>query len=140
MRAINVLLSILVSLLLAVLVFEGGLRLIGFAPEGKILQFDPQLGWSKRPDAKLTRSTSEFDIEIETNALGLRDDPMSSPAKPAGVYRVVCLGDSFTLGFTVDREDLFVDQLEGWWTARGARSTSSTPAPRPTRPIRRSSG
>jgi hypothetical protein len=31
------------------------------------------------------------------------------------------LGDSFTLGFAVDRSDLFVDRLERWWQAEGRR-------------------
>lgn len=119
MRAINVLLAILVSLVLALLVFEGGLRLIGFAPEKTINHFDPALGWSKEPGARIRKSTAEYDVELAINDFGLRDDPMSSPAKPPGTYRVVCLGDSFTLGYTVERADLFVDQLEGWWESEG---------------------
>ena len=77
------------------------------------------LGWTKKPDYQLSRSTSEFDVDFAINELGLRDDPMADPAKPAGTFRVLMLGDSFTLGFTVDRQDLFVDQLERWWQAEG---------------------
>lgn len=119
MRAINVLLAILVSLLMAVGVFEGGLRLIGLGPTKTLNEFHPTLGWAKRTETTTTRSTSEFDVTFDVNALGLRDDPMDSPAKPAGTFRVVALGDSFTLGFTVEREDLFVDQLERYWNAQG---------------------
>lgn len=121
MRAINVLLAILVSLLMALGVFEGGLRLIGFGPPKTLNEFHETLGWVKRTDASTTRSTAEFDVTFEVNALGLRDDPMDSPKKPEGEFRVVCLGDSFTLGFTVEREDLFVDQLESYWNAQGRK-------------------
>jgi hypothetical protein len=119
MRALNVLLAVLVSLLLAAAVLEGGLRLIGLGPAVTLGQFDAQLGWVKTPNAKVHRKTSEFDVHFEINALGLRDDPMTSPAKPAGKLRVLMLGDSFVQGYTVERQDLFVDILEHWWQAEG---------------------
>jgi hypothetical protein len=119
MRAVNVALALLVSALIGAAVLEGGLRLLGFGPPKTLMQFDPVLGWSKKPDYRLSRSTSEFEVEFEINELGLRDDPMADRTKPAGTFRVVMLGDSFTLGFAVDRHDLFVDQLERWWQAEG---------------------
>ncbi|MAF65789.1 MAG: hypothetical protein CMJ84_09050 [Planctomycetes bacterium] len=121
MRAINVLLAIAISLLLFVLTFEGGLRVIGMAPPRTINQFDSATGWTKRPGATARKSTREYDVTFEINELGLRDDPMESPAKPAGAFRVLCLGDSFTLGYTVERENLFVDQLERWWKSENRR-------------------
>ncbi len=121
MRAINVFLAIAVSLLIALAVFEGGLRLIGLGPTKTLNQFDPQIGWVKRANASTSRATNEFDVTFDINSLGLRDDPMESPAKPEDTFRVVCLGDSFTLGFSVAREDLFVDQLESTWNAEGRK-------------------
>jgi lysophospholipase L1-like esterase len=121
MRAINVLLSVLVSLTIGLLVFEGGLRLLGFAPPRSINQFDPSLGWSKEPGARVRKKSEEYDVVLEINELGLREDPMSSPVKPAETFRVLCLGDSFTLGYTVERRDLFVDQLEHRWRAEGRK-------------------
>lgn len=112
MRALNVLLAILVSLAIAFGVFEFGLRLFpAFRQPATINQFDADLGWAKEPGASVSRSTPEFSITFEINDQGLRDDNVVVP-KPEGVYRVVCLGDSFVLGYTVDREDLFVDLLE----------------------------
>lgn len=119
MRAINFLLSILMSIAVAALVLEGGLRFLGMGPTPSIQRFDPELGWSKTPLAEGKRKTREFDVTYRVNELGLRDDAMSSPAKPAGTFRVLMLGDSFVLGYTVDREHLFVDQLERWWKAEG---------------------
>ena len=118
MRAFNVLLSILISFAMGLSVFEGGLRLIGFAPTESITQFDESLGWKKRPNASVRRSTSEFDIELKTNSTGLRDDEIPEE-KPADEHRVLCLGDSFVLGYTVDRHDLFVDLLEKSWREEG---------------------
>lgn len=119
MRAINVLLSILVSVALALGVFELGLRLIGKGPTTTIHRFDEHLGWVKTPGASARKKTGEFDVRFTINSLGLRDDEMKEPGKPAGVGRVVFLGDSFVLGYTVDRDDLFVDLLERWWKAEG---------------------
>ncbi|MDP6762868.1 MAG: DUF5989 family protein [Planctomycetota bacterium] len=121
MRALNVLLSIAVSLLLCALTLEGGLRVIGMAPAKTINRFDPATGWSKRPGATARKSTREYDVTFRINDLGLRDDTMESPAKPAGAFRVLCLGDSFTLGYTVERANLFVDQLERWWKSENRR-------------------
>ncbi len=119
MRAINVLLSILISLFIGFAVLEGGLRLLGKGPPKTINSFDPQLGWSKKPSSTGKRRTSEFDVSYRINELGLRDDPMSDPAKPEGTFRVLMLGDSFTLGYTLERHELFVDQLEGLWQSEG---------------------
>lgn len=118
MRALNVLLSVLISLAMGCAVLEGGLRLIGFGPPESITEFNSQLGWKKRANASVRRSTGEFDIELRTNSLGLRDDELETE-KPADEHRVLCLGDSFVLGYTVDREDLFVDLLEESWRAEG---------------------
>jgi hypothetical protein len=121
MRAFNVLLSVLVSLAIGLLVLEGGLRLIGLGPRKSILHHDALLGWSKVPGLATKRKMAEGKVAIAINELGLHDDPLSDPKKPANTFRVVMLGDSFTQGFTVGREDLFVDHLERWWRAENRR-------------------
>ena len=55
MRALNVFLALLVSLVIGLVVFEGGLRLLGMGPPKRILHFDPQLGWSKEPGVEVHR-------------------------------------------------------------------------------------
>ncbi len=120
MRIVNICLSLAISLVMGLAVFEGGLRLIGLGPPVTLNRFDDALGWSKVPDVTITRATPEgFDITYAFNADGLRDDADVVPQKPPGTYRVVALGDSFTLGFTVERRDLFVDLLEDLWTREG---------------------
>ncbi|QDV06822.1 hypothetical protein Poly30_23370 [Planctomycetes bacterium Poly30] len=121
MKAINVLLALLVSFGLAFGVAELGLRLLGFAPPAINTEFDPALGWRKQANSKIHRESGEYDVTIVTDALGLRDDFSSTeiPAKPEGTTRMLFLGDSFTLGYTVEREDLFVDLLEKAWQREG---------------------
>jgi hypothetical protein len=119
MRTLNVLLAILVSLAIGLGMFEVGLRLIGKGPTPLVLEFHTKLGWKKRPNLDLHRSGPEYSVRLRTNSLGLADDEQAIAQKPDGTYRVIALGDSFTQGFTVDRTDLFVDQLEHWWRAEG---------------------
>ena len=122
MRAINVLLAILVSALIGAAALEGGLRLIGFGPKVTLNQYDKDVGWSKTPNLSLSRAHPDapYDIDFELNSMGLRDDEVQKE-KAADTLRVLCLGDSFTLGFGVNRDDLFVDILERWWNNEGRR-------------------
>lgn len=117
MKFINVILSVLMSLLIGLLVFEGGLRLIGKGPPTTLTEFDPLQGWSNKAGQTITRGTVEgFDVTYGFNKYGMRDDAVS-PEKPEDLTRVVALGDSFTLGLTVRRDYLFVDLIEKLWTA-----------------------
>lgn len=122
MRVLNVFLAFAISALLAFALFEAGLRLFpDYRPQPVLNQFHARLGWSKTPGKTVTRGTTEFDVTFEINELGLRDESMASTRKPDGTYRVLMLGDSFVLGYTVDRKDLFVDHLERWWNEEGRR-------------------
>jgi len=56
-------------------------------------------------------------LEYEINSLGLRG-PLPPIEKGANVYRVVCLGDSFTFGEGVKEADTWPRQLERLLTAR----------------------
>ncbi len=113
MRLINVLLALLVSLLIALAVFEGGLRLIGMGPPTTLNTFDPDTGWGNKRAAHLTTSTPDGGrVHFDFNAFGLRESDQVQPTKPAGVRRVIALGDSFTLGRYVEQKDLFLDRLE----------------------------
>jgi len=122
MRAINVLLAVLVSLAIALGVLELGFRLIpAFAPPATLNHFDDTLGWAKEPGKSVTRRVGGEKVHFEINEHGLRDDAGVGPGKEPNTFRVLMLGDSFVLGFTVERKDLFVDQLEGWWRSEERR-------------------
>jgi hypothetical protein len=122
MRAFNVLLAFLVSVAIGLAVLELGLRLIpGLAPPPVLNHFDPVTGWSKVPGKSITRRVGNEKIHFVINENGLRDDPGVGPGKEPNTYRVLMLGDSFVLGYTVERKDLFVDELEGWWKSEDRR-------------------
>lgn len=122
MRALNVLLAFVVSLVIGLAVLELGLRFIpGFAPPPTLNTFDKDTGWAKVPGKSITRRVGTERIHFDINEHGLRDDEDVGPGKDADAFRVLMLGDSFVLGYTVNRTDLFVDQLEGWWKSEGRR-------------------
>src|SRR5262249_8632613 len=110
---------VLISLLFVFLILEGGLRLFGFGPKRTMNQFDAALGWTKTPSTSLRRHTSEFDVTLSTNSRGLREDESLGYAKARGVTRVLIAGDSFTLGYTVDRPDTLSELLEERMRAEG---------------------
>jgi hypothetical protein len=65
-------------------------------------------GFRLAPGIRLRMRGPEYDVEVATNSLGLRDD---EPAPKSGP-RVLLLGDSFAMGYGVERGDLFADRLE----------------------------
>ncbi|MSR47123.1 MAG: hypothetical protein EXS13_08670 [Planctomycetes bacterium] len=117
--ALGVLLGWFVSICLGALALEGILRLAGFRPIVVINEPDRELGWTKRRNESTRKVTSEFDITFAINSLGLRGDPGMTRAKPAGTKRVLFLGDSFVLGYTVDPSDHFVDLVGRALSAEG---------------------
>ena len=58
------------------------------------------------PNTRVEFQTTEFHWAIETNDLGLRDREFDWSRK--GGYRVLAIGDSFTLGWGVGVEDSWV--------------------------------
>lgn len=121
---LGALLGWIVSLALFVAFVELGLRLLSldFArPTTVITRADPDCGWVKIPSTTTTRKTGEFKTTYVINSLGLRDDESLTKAKPAGTRRVLFVGDSFVQGFTVDRDDLFVDLVERAFAADGRK-------------------
>lgn len=119
MKLLNQILACLVSALMLLAVVEGGLRLIGFGPRPTMNQFDSSLGWTKTPDASIRRRTGEFDVTLETNSRGLREAESVGYAKAANAKRVLVVGDSFTLGYTVDRPDTITGLLGARLAAEG---------------------
>ncbi len=51
-------------------------------------------------------------VRVDINALGLRDRADLTWEKPAGVRRIVCLGDSFTFGWGVASDRTWVHGIE----------------------------
>lgn len=71
-------------------------------------------GQSQRVAAPLTRHY----VEYRMNSLGFRDRDYAVP-RPALVFRIACLGDSFTLGQGVHGRDVYAKVLESLLEKRG---------------------
>jgi len=57
------------------------------------------------------RDVKLMGVRVTTNAQGMRDGPVAEP-KPANEYRIMVLGDSFTMGWGTPQDQTFVSQLE----------------------------
>jgi lysophospholipase L1-like esterase len=75
----------------------------GFAPTGT-------LGFMLEPNKSSRQVGEEFDVQVDTNSLGLRGPEVTVP-KPADRYRVLVLGDSFSFGWGVEFKDAWVTRL-----------------------------
>jgi lysophospholipase L1-like esterase len=115
----------LAVLLTALGALEASVRLLGLAPplSEAYSQFVPDeaVGFRGRPFGRATgRSASdEFDFDYQYNSLGFRDFEHSRE-KPAGVYRILVLGDSFTFGAGADLSNTYPRLLEQRLNERAA--------------------
>jgi hypothetical protein len=76
-----------------------------------LIEPHPTLGWVKPARASAWIRRSEYLVHLQINSHGLRG-PEIPWARPAGVARVLLLGDSFTEGFCVAEEDTVRARLE----------------------------
>jgi lysophospholipase L1-like esterase len=107
---------------------EGALRLAGYRPlpvrpttqSGELLfqytkfRSSPDLVWELVPGW----SGREGNGTVTINAKGLRERDLPV-AKPAGVRRILCLGDSVTFGHGVEAEEAYPRRLEEHLLAAG---------------------
>ena len=114
------------SILFSVLLLEGGVRLLRLAPPAESTGWfwrvpDPQTGWSLQPGAsgRWFNPQMEYDLEVAINSDGLRDVERAPLDKPAGVFRILLLGDSYVEGLRVPLEQTFGKVLEAQLNASG---------------------
>ena len=106
----------LASALLFVLSCEGVLRLCGYA-DGAAVYFDPDVGLRYYPNQHRHMLVGGVDVgTVTTNQWGFRGPPFELE-KRAGVRRIACMGDSFTLGWAVDDASVYPRQLQAWMDA-----------------------
>lgn len=72
---------------------------------------DADLGWSHRPDLKIAELYGPG-ANFSTNAQGLRGTESYSASVPEGRYRILCLGDSFTMGFGVGDAETYPARMQ----------------------------
>ena len=79
---------------------------------GSVIRYDPVLGWSLKPNARLVSNDPDrgFHSHIQTNALGLRERAVAAKKRP-GVRRVLIIGDSVVFGSGLETQDRFSDVL-----------------------------
>jgi len=109
--------GLILASLAAVLLLELLVRLLRLAPplETRYDYFaaDPVLPFKPKPNTTLQGGSigGEFSFEHAHNSLGLRDREHARP-KPAGSFRILILGDSFTYGIGAAVEDGYPARLE----------------------------
>jgi len=114
-RIVSVALSTLIGFV-AVEFGWRGLKLKRFTIEAGIE--DSHFHHRLKPNQTYHFETSEFNVDIRTNSYGLRGPEPAIP-KPAGVLRILMLGDSFTFGFPVRDEETFCRVIEQGLNAQG---------------------
>jgi hypothetical protein len=102
-------LLLIASVIVALLLCEAGLRVVGFSYPS-FFRPDDRLGLRLRPNAE-GWARAEGEALIRINSAGFRDRERSQK-KPADTFRVVVLGDSMIEAMQVDLEKTFVAQLE----------------------------
>lgn len=78
--------------------------------EGGHTRYDDLLGWVSVPNA-YTDDVYGPGTYLRTNSQGFRNARDFSPAVPAGKWRILCSGDSFTFGEGVRNEHTWCHQL-----------------------------
>lgn len=114
----NRLLGYIVTFLMLLFMFDGVLRIAGCGPKPSPVEFSDTRGWANKKSQVVHYSTSEFKVDYDLNSKGLRG-PETEYAKPADKKRILFVGDSFTLGFSVAEKDSFVRVVEADLRANG---------------------
>ncbi|OGR56391.1 MAG: hypothetical protein A2X36_11565 [Elusimicrobia bacterium GWA2_69_24] len=110
-RALFRLLVAGLSLLAAGLGLETAVRLTGRFPTAGICP-DPLTGWRYCPGyRRRTQDPQGTPFVLSINRAGFRDDE-HAPAKPAGISRILILGDSYAAGTALPREKTAAGLLE----------------------------
>jgi len=78
--------------------------------EQRHTRYDEELGWVSIPDLRIRDMYGEGK-ELITNNRGFRSEVETRVTPPAGKRRIICSGDSFTLGYGVSNDDSWCAQL-----------------------------
>jgi hypothetical protein len=104
------------SLALCLVVLEGfvrcfvTVRIVGPA----FTTYDPVLGKRLKPNLSVVRTTPDFTMRLTTNSLGYRGPEPTTPRRGT----LLCVGDSFTMGYGVEDGEEFPRLLQRALAAR----------------------
>ncbi|MBT6488032.1 MAG: hypothetical protein HOK71_25560 [Planctomycetaceae bacterium] len=94
---------------------------LGSDPGEIMFEADPERFWRLKPSLQLSTKTDKRWSGMIANSRGFRNREFSLK-KPAGTYRIVCIGDSTTFGFGVDWDEAWPHRLEGLLNASSSGS------------------
>lgn len=78
--------------------------------EQRHTRYDPDLGWVNEPNINIPNMYGPG-VYLQTNSQGFRNDHDFNTAVPKGKCRIICSGDSFTLGYGVDNDHTWCQLL-----------------------------
>jgi hypothetical protein len=107
---------VLGSLILASSLAELGLRITHYGeanrtPLQKLMEYDALLGWRHKRNVSSEIVSVEYRTNVQYNAEGWRGLDLAFD-KPADVFRILVLGDSFVDAYTIPVQDRFSEVLE----------------------------
>ena len=82
-----------------------------FLAERLHTEYDPLLGWVNRPNISIDHMYGP-NVYLKTNGQRFRNKTDFTTKVPNGKIRVICSGDSFTLGYGVDNANTWCNLLE----------------------------
>jgi lysophospholipase L1-like esterase len=115
--------ALLFGIFLAVAIGEGALRLlkppqVSVAHAPCIYEPDPVYGYRFRPNAEdRMQKNFEIDSAVRINSLGFHD--VEHTPAVSDTFRILALGDSFTVGLEVEREAGWTQRLQNELRGRG---------------------
>lgn len=115
---------ILLSVVGTLLMLEVALRAVGLEPTKHERQSPPQgmhvddieLGHVLGASVSVNFVRADFEIQVTTNALGMRDGAVGPRD---GAFRILSIGDSYAFGYGVEQDESYAHQLEQLLNAGG---------------------
>ncbi len=111
--------TISIAVFVCLLVTEGILRLLEKLPEKMYLDYGDMVDGKQNPGGGLKPNFDEQVIDsagnqvrMKTNSAGFRNNREFAGQPPAGVTRILSLGDSFTAGYRLGQADTYTHLLE----------------------------
>jgi len=108
---------VIISVGFCILILEICLRVLGprttnVKMNKEIYQKDDLVGYIHKPNVKINQATDEWDIIIQSNSDGLRNNRDYEKGQHKNIIRILGLGDSFTWGEGVNIQDTYLKVLE----------------------------
>lgn len=119
---------VIMSMFLGTIISEAFVRIFSPQELGSVLNIyrsDEILKYRYQTERQTRQSTTEFDVIIQTNSEGMRDQEYKHK-KENGEYRVLVVGDSFSFGHGVDLERIYPKLLEKHMNTSIVQSNSQT--------------